>query len=362
MFDRIQKIGTINGSNNLIINGDVIANEEILTTVATQLLRSDLERLSQEARAEMEMCVNECTQKVAEQVVEKKLEEKLTEFVRPATQLAFYSTLRGYTRSETQEQREMMVDSIIDWIQNNWNTTERMIIDTALEILPKLTPATLSTIGLLQLRHQLITGPIGMMVDHFFSRLTPLVEQMAGIGILETEYLKQEKLILPLPAMRSVIPFVEYMKQTYDLFFRKSLPDGVYESYCLEHPEAGEAIMDKPIRSCMMWKNGVGNSEWGFCISNSNMLRQMLMERHQEYIIPHVEALMDMMTPFTEQEVKAYFLKFTPVWEKVITLFSSEVFTKYKLSIVGNYIGGKVLAKVNHGTPLPLTEYNKQIL
>ena len=122
-----------------------------------------------------------------------------------------------------------------------------MIIDTALEILPKLTPATLSTIGLLQLRHQLITGPIGMMVDQFFSRLTPLVEQMAGIGILETEYLKQEKLILPLPAMRSAIPFVEYLMKTYDLFFRKPLHAGVYENYCLEHPEAGEAVMDKPI-------------------------------------------------------------------------------------------------------------------
>ena len=68
------------------------------------------------------------------------------------------------------------------------------------------------------------------------------------------------------------------------------------------------------------------------------------------------------LTPFTEQEVKSYLLKFTPAWEKVITLFSSEVFTKYKLSIVGNYIGGKVLAKVNHGTSLPLTEYNKQLL
>ena len=362
MFDRIQNIGKIVGSNNLIINGDVIDNDNILATVATHVMRQDLEQVSQEAREEMMACVNECTQKVAEEVVAKKLEEKLTEFSRPATQLALYSTLRGYTRSETMEQREMMVDSLIDWIQENWNTTERMIIDTALDILPRLTPATLSTIGLLQLRHQLITGPIGAMVDHFFSSLTPLVEQMARIGVLEMEYLKQEKLILPLSGLRTAIPFVEYMMQTYDLFFRKPLPAGVYENYCMEHPEAGESIMDKPIKSCMMWKNGVGNNEWGFCISNCNMLRKMLVERHQEYIIPHVEALMNMMTPYTEEEVRAYFLKFTPAWERVIVLFSSEIFSKYKLSIAGNYIGGKVLAKVNHGTPLPLTEYNRQLV
>ena len=60
MFDRIQNIGAINGSNNLIINGDVVANGEILTAIANQLLRQDFERVSQEAREEMQACANEC--------------------------------------------------------------------------------------------------------------------------------------------------------------------------------------------------------------------------------------------------------------------------------------------------------------
>ena len=84
MFDRIQRIGPIIGSNNLIINGDLVANGDILATIATQLLRQDFVRMSQEAREEMQACVNECVQKVLEQVQEKKLEEKLTEFARPA--------------------------------------------------------------------------------------------------------------------------------------------------------------------------------------------------------------------------------------------------------------------------------------
>ena len=58
MFDRIQKIGPVIGSNNLIINGDVIANGDILTTIATQLLQQDFERMSQEAREEMQACAN----------------------------------------------------------------------------------------------------------------------------------------------------------------------------------------------------------------------------------------------------------------------------------------------------------------
>lgn len=359
MFDRIQKIGTINGSNNLIINGDVVANGEILSAIANIQLRPYFELLSQEAKAEMKAYVDECIQKILEQVVEKRLEEKLKEFARPSTQWAFYSTWKGYTRSETQEQRDMMVDSMIDWLQENWNSTERMIIDSALEILPKLTPATLSTLGLLQLRHQMTIAPIGVMLDQFFKSLTPLAEQMAGIGILETEYLKQEKLILPIPGFGAAVPFEQYMLTNYDLFFRKPLAAGVYEEYCRQHPEAHEAVTDEPIRACMMWGDATKNNQTAFCCPNSNLLKRTLVERHQEYIIPHVDALMSMMPVFTVQELKAYFYNLTPAWERLFNLFSSEDLTRYILSITGKYLGGKMLAKANHGKPLPLSDYNK---
>ena len=167
MFNRVQIIHRVDGNNNLIINGDVVANGQLLPKMAEYLLRSYIELFSQEAQQEMRNDVNECVQKVVEQVVEKKLEEKLTEFVRPSTQWSFYTTLKGYTLSETLEQREMLVDSMIDLLQQEWNTTERLIVDSALEIIPMLTPATLSTLGLLQLRHQIIMAPIGAMIDHY---------------------------------------------------------------------------------------------------------------------------------------------------------------------------------------------------
>ncbi len=358
MFDRIQKIGPIIGSNNLIINGDLVANGDILTTIATQLLQQDFERMSQEAREEMQACANECVQKVLEQVLEKKLEEKLTEFARPSAQWALYSTLKGYTQSETQEQREMIVDSMIDRMQEEWNSTERVIIDSAIEILPKLTPATLSTLGLMQLRHQIVMAPIGPMIDQHFKSLTPLAEKMAGIGTLETEYLKQERLILPLPGLMPTVSLEQYMLTNYDLFFRKPLAAGVYEAYCNEHPEAHEAVTDEPMKACMMWMDGTKGEQTGFSCPSSRVLKKSLQDRGQEYIIPHVDALMGMMPPYTEQEVRAYFMNFTPAWERLFKLFSSDAFTRFTLSITGNYIGGKIIAKASRGRALPLSNYN----
>lgn len=362
MFNRIQNIGPVTGSNNLFINGNLVVNDEILPTIATHLLRPEFEVLSLEARNAMKKDIDECVQKVLEQVFEKKLNDKLTEFTRPSTQWAFYTTLKGYTISETIEQREMMVDSMIDRIQEKWDSTERLIIDKALDILPKLNPSTLSTLGLLQLRHQLFITPVGTMLDQHFKSLTPLAEQMAGIGTLELEYLSQEKLILPLGGIRTALTLEQNLLSNYDLFFRKPLAAGVYDDYCMLHPEAHEAVTDQPIRACMMWTDGTKNNQTGFCCPNSQILKRTLVERHQEYIIPHVDALMEMMPAFTEDEVRAYFVNLTPAWERLFKLFSIEELTRNSLSITGNYIGGKILAKATHGKPLPLSNYNKAAL
>lgn len=360
MFNRIQFIGSIEGDNNLIINGDVICKDEILTvltSLSTQLFRRELEILTQEARNEIQQSINECIQCLLEQIVNKHLEKKLSEFARPNTQLAWYSVLQGYTMSETTEQREMIVDSMIERLQTDWNSTERMIINSAIEILPKLSPATLSTIGLLQLRHQMVIAPIGIMLDQYFASLSPLAEQLSDVGILEIDYLKQEKLILPIPGNRISVPFEQILLHNYDLFFRKPLPSGVYDAYCNEHPEAHEAVTDEPIKACMMWVNGMNNNETAFCCPNSRKLKKSLVDRGQTHIIPHVDALMGRMPLFTEQEVRDYFLRLSPSWDRLFKLFSSSETLRYELSITGKYIGSKILAKISHCQSLPLSEY-----
>ena len=358
MFERIIKIGTITGSNNLIINGDLVFNENILSTVANHLLQSELERLSKEAREQMEAVIATCVKEVLDQVLEKNLESKLVEFAHPSVQWAFYNVLKGYTMAETQEQREMIVDSMIERMYENWDSTEKTIIDAAIDVIPKLSPSTLSLLGLLQLRHQITNASIGLMLNQYFESLSPLVERVAEVGALEIEYLRQEKLIIPLYGLRTALSLEKILLANYDLFFRKSLAPGEFEAYCKLHPEAHEAVTDEPINACMMWINMTEGGNTAFCCPNSRVLKQSLAKRHQEYIIPFVDELMGMMPVFTEVELREYFFKISPSWEKVFSLFSSEEIKNNILSITGNYLGGKILAKTGRGKPLRLSDYN----
>lgn len=356
MFERIQIIKDIKGENNIIINGDVTANDDVLTKVAYQLFRTEIEKLTVEARKKFDAAVKECVQTIMNRIVDNHIQSKIAEFSNPSTQFAFYTTLKGYSISETTEQRELLVDAFIERIMSNWDSSEKMILDSALEILPKLSPQTLSTIGLLQLRHQLTNVSIGFMLNPYFADLTPLAEKMAQTNSLDVEYLKQERIILPLPGLQQVASLEQYMLKRYDLFFRHSLQEGVYEEYCRVHPEAHEAVSDEP-KVCMMWVDATHNNASAFCCCNSRLLINQLKARQQEYIIPHVETLMRMMPAYTESEVRNYFINLSPAWARLFELFSSECFTQYILSITGNYIGGKVLAKACHGDSLSLADY-----
>lgn len=362
MFDRIQNIQEVIGDNNIIINGDITADSEVLTKVAYQLLKTELNNLTSEAKEKMQGWVNEGVQSVLEQMISKNIESKLSEFSRPSTQFAFYTMLKGYSSVETIEQRDLLVDAFIERIQTNWDSSEKMILDSALEVLPKLSSQALSTIGLLQIRHQLTNVQAGFMLHQYFANLTPLVEKMSIVNILDIEYLKQERLIQPLPGLKMSVSLEEVLLTHYDLFFRHSLKEGVYDDYCRIHPEAREAVTDSPMRACMMCIDGTRNNETSFCCANSKLLIETLKNRHQEYIIPHVEALKRMMPPFTKEEVRNYFLSLSPSWERLFRLFASESFRMYTLSITGNYIGGKVLAKACHGKPLTLTDYKRSEL
>ena len=168
MFERIQVIKEVNGNNNIIINGDVTADNEVLTKVANHLLSAELSKLTTEAKEKMNAAIKECAQTIMKRISCNQLQSKLAEFSNPSTQFAFYSALKGYSISETAEQREMLVDTFIDRIMTNWDSTEKMILDSAIDVLPKLSPQTLSTIGLLQVRHQRINAQFGFMLKHFF--------------------------------------------------------------------------------------------------------------------------------------------------------------------------------------------------
>ena len=83
MFERIQVIKEVNGNNNIIINGDVTADNEVLTKVANHLLSAELSKLTTEAKEKMDAAIKECAQTIMKRISCEHLQSKLAEFSNP---------------------------------------------------------------------------------------------------------------------------------------------------------------------------------------------------------------------------------------------------------------------------------------
>ncbi len=63
------------------------------------------------------------------------------------------------------------------------------------------------------------------------------------------------------------------------------------------------------------------------------------------------------MPPFTATEVRSYFCNLNKNWEQVFNLLNSSTLTRLSLSILGLYIGTKIIGKLTHSSPLSISNF-----
>ena len=356
MFERIQVIREVNGDHNIIVNGDLCCDSLALEKVAQQFLEKEIEKMTSEAQVIMRDAVHNCVTCITEKILDNHLQDKIIEFTSPAVQYAYYATLRGYAFSETIEQREFIVDAFIERIQKGWKSVDKLVLDDVLEVLPKLTPQALALLGLLQLRHQVNLTSI--FLDSYFKNLNTLVETVDSIESIDIEYLKQIRILLPVPGIRPIVSLEETLLYQYDLFFRHPILASAFDNYCRENPEVLHGIKFLNVDTNMMYALDSKREYLKFLVANSQHFKEHLQKINLGYMIPHVETLKNMMPAFTKEELRDYFIKLSPRWEQLFTLFESDSIRTSYMSMVGFYIGGKVLAKVSHSNvPLPINNY-----
>lgn len=92
-----------------------------------------------------------------------------------------------------------------------------------------------------------------------------------------------------------------------------------------------------------------------------DLFYKKLKVREQEYLIPLIEEFKKEMPPFTATEVRNYFCNLNKNWEQVFNLLNSSTLTRLSLSILGLYIGTKIIGKLTHSSPLSISNFNKYI-
>lgn len=357
-----QQIGNITNSNAILINGDVVIDGKVhgeIKNIFLDILRKDFEKFSMQAKEQAKTELENFLEALFEKLAKEKLTSLVENFKLPAVQVSLHETLMGYIVAENIHLKSFIVDVLIDRLKMNDNTIERSIINDAINIIPKLSLSTACLIAIMALRQQVAVMPFNFMLDSYFMQLLPIVGNLKNVTNLDIEYIKQNNCTVPITGLFPIDSFENHLLRHYDLFFRQKGSYKKFKEFTEIHPEVGFSVND--VGTCMASISGENSEHWQFCDTNSTLFYNRLRERQQEYLIPLVEELKKNMPMFSEQEVREYLISINTNWSYPFDLLNSEALRKSGLSILGSYIGSKVISKYTHSNSLSISSFSNPI-
>lgn len=360
--NKIQYIGKIENSNNVvIINGNLTIDGQIskdLQTSCLEILRTDFDKYTttaiEQAKQEIEECIKSILEKLA-----KEQQKHLTERFQSLSMQAFlHDTLIEYISTEDKRAKEFIIDVLIDRLNFQNISTEKAILNEAIKLIPNLNASTSALITFMMLRQQMVNPSISFMLELFFKQLSPIVDIAYNIKTIDIEYIIQRNATMNISGFYPIDTFENHLLKQYDLFFRQKIDRRFLEDFKSIHPEIMNAVND--MGSCMFCTSHEEDT-LSFTEVNSDLFYKKLKVREQKYLIPLIEEFKKEMPPFTATEVRNYFCNLNKNWEQVFNLLNSSTLTRLSLSILGLYIGTKIIGKLTHSSPLSISNFNKYI-
>lgn len=356
------QIGDVTDSNPIIINGNVTIDGKVydeIKDIFLEILRNDFEKFSMQAAEQAKTELEKFLGTLFEKLVKEKLTSLVENFKLPAVQFSLHDTLMGYIVIENIQIKDFIVDVLIDRLKMQDNAIEKSVINDAIKIIPNLALPTACLIALMALRHQVAVMPFSFILELYFNQLSPIIDNLKDVTKLDVEYLKQNDCTAPITGIFPIDSFENHLLRQYDLFFRQKGTLKKFNEFAEIHPEARSCVNDAG--SCMVSVSGENSEHWQFCDTNSTLFYNRLRERQQENLVPLVEELKKDMPIFSEREVREYLISINSNWSFAFDLLNSEAFRKLELSILGKYIGSKLISKHTHSNALSISNFSNPI-
>jgi hypothetical protein len=106
------------------------------------------------------------------------------------------------------------------------------------------------------------------------------------------------------------------------------------------------------------YKKG-GTNEVYLLYSSKQYLIQELNKENKMDFLPLFEELINLFTPFTNDEISQHLISLNANWQKAFDCLNKEEVTHIDLTPVGTYIGRRIVKKVTKDDTLPLVEFYK---
>lgn len=343
-----QAKGDINNINN---NYNGLQIKDVVPLVQA-LVKSELEVCKLQAENKVLHRFNEFTESL-ESELDKKVSDKISRFAEPAMQFATREATVGYLKSGDPEEREALIDLLIERVKEEERTSKQFLIDEAIKVLPKLSRENLAVLTLITYEKLCVTGNI-QALDNWIKCLNPILDILPQVNRLDIEYLVQADCVSS-SIFEQNENWIEQNRKDYPLAFVSPIDasnskvfmdkyginlDG--DAPTFSHPfnkinllntltEILKFNMDGTITPLLLKQDEYANilkkADLGF------------MQSDFDELLSHVEAV-------SNEKIISYYEKFHSNWSVAIKLLNERPINSFSLKPVGAYIGSRQLTKL----------------
>lgn len=347
MFDAEQKAENIHDSTINQAKRDIhiyngMTYSEVKDVCETTM-RTEVERLTSDAKKEI-LQILEAFQKDfydrLETIENKTSIEKLK---KPSMQLCIHKTIMETVSTEDDENRKELMDLLIDRLNVEEESTERVVIEDAIEKAAKLSKPLKALLAALLLRS--VIHPEPFMMNHTFQKYGEMFRDLENLTGLDIAFGRQMQCIYPMSGLLSGYSYEDILLRNYDLLFRHRGTFGQFKEFAESHPCINRGINlfglnDMRIIGFDGTKNPemTDDTEYFFISSSSEVLKKMFMAQGYMDMVHALDDLMATQQPFTHNEVRLYLHDINDGWDSLFSTFQRKEVIPLLLSPVGNYL------------------------
>lgn len=361
----LDKSISIDGQDNIVVNGtkdstinisqtekmvNVTGNVSIgmsymdVKDLCQTLIKTEVNRLTQEAQEEFHKRLEEFEQKFYEKLakVEPSNIEKLK---KPSLQLCLHETILSSMKTEDEHTKEHLQEMLIDRLNIDESMTDKAIIEDAIEKATKVSKPMMALMVALQFRTFIMGGRFKQSLDYSFGQMGELFTALKNLTNLDIAYGSQLQCFTSLPFMGHMANFDDILLRNYDLYFRHAMKFKDYMAFRNSHPEIQHVVklgnIDGISMICIDGSNPdvlEHDREVTFMDASSDSLKKTLKEQEKEYMIPALNLMLKQMPAFTKEELKKYLVGLNFGWHSFFEICHRFQVNKLQLTPVGNYL------------------------
>lgn len=359
MLNRTQQVEDVTNSSinqagrDVVINNSGVSATDVLAIVNSvvadkiSLYKQQAEIIAKQRFDDFKNCL------IAN--LQEKANDRLDRFEQPSIQMATRNAALGYIQSGRVEEKENLIDLLIERVNVEEHTTKQHLIDKAIQVLPTLSVESLHLLAFVAFTNLSRSCRISDY-GKWIASINPIINTLDRVSSLDIDFLNQADCTYNGIGFQRE-DFIESQLKTCDLLFRhhpsQEIVKQIFDRNGIEVVNNGyHFCKGKRQDWAVTFIEIFGLYSVGYTIhpllTSLSYTKENLLKRGYGDIFESMQLYYDSTTLFSREEVEKYYIDINPKWRTAFDLLKRKDICSLYLKPVGRYIACRILSKLSN--------------